>query len=266
MSFVPVLPAGGYAGWRFLQQTLPAQTEAFGQSPGITRLATHFRDRIGAVETAADLVADRQLREVALGAFGLDDDIDNTFFVQAILDGGTTNPDALANRLSDSRYGQLTRAMGFGEGLPPRTKLSSFAGEILARYEARQFERAVGEQDPDMRLALNFEPALNDILQGTTSPDARWFQMMGNAPLRSLFETALGFPSSFGSIDLDQQLTQFKARTEATFGTDDLAALTEPEAAEKMVRLFLVRAEAAAIGTDSTGARTALTLLQSIPR
>lgn len=266
MSFAPVLPAGGYAGWRFLQRTLPAQAEAFGRSPQVIRLADHFRDTIGTVTSAADLVADRQLRRVVLGAFGLDQDIDNRFFIRAILEGGTSDPGALANRLADSRYGQLTRAMGFGEGLPPRTGLSGFADEILARYEARQFERAVGAQDPDMRLALNFAPALGDILRDTAGADARWFQVMGTAPLRAVFETALGFPESFGSLDLDQQLGQFKARARATFGTDDLAALTETEAAETVVRLFLVRAEAAATGRDTTGARTALTLLQAIPR
>ena len=40
---------------------------------------------------------------MALGAFGLQDDINNRYFIRKILEEGTTNEDALANRFSDTR-------------------------------------------------------------------------------------------------------------------------------------------------------------------
>ena len=33
MSFAPIVPFGGYAGWSFLQRTLPAQKHAFEAAP-----------------------------------------------------------------------------------------------------------------------------------------------------------------------------------------------------------------------------------------
>ena len=72
----PVLPTGGLVGWRYLVRTEASQSELVRRSPDISRESAHFRDRIANIETAADLVADRQLLKVALGAFGLDDDID----------------------------------------------------------------------------------------------------------------------------------------------------------------------------------------------
>lgn len=263
MTFQPILPLAGYAGWLFLERTADVQRETFNESAPILRATDNFREKIGNIQTAEDLLNDRALLSVALGAFGLDEDIDSSFFIRKVLEDGTDEPDALANRLSDPRYAALSDAFGFGNVGPARTNLSIFADEIIARYETKQFELAVGEQNNDMRLALNFEPALNDVVAGNSSNDGQWFSMMGNAPLRNLFQTALGFPSTFGTVDIDQQLDQFKARAQATFGTDKIADLASPENQEKMIRLYLLRTEIDSAAATSPAA-IALTLLQNI--
>jgi hypothetical protein len=88
---------------------------------------------------------------------------------------------------------------------------------------------------------------------------------MGNAPLRSVFQTALGLPDSISSIDIDRQREIFQERAKSVLGTDDLSQITTPAGEEKLIRLFLIRAEANAIASTSAGA-TALALLQSVPR
>lgn len=264
MNFQPVVPLSGYAGWKFLERTMDTQRAAFNESAPVQRATDSFRERIGNITNAQQLVDDRALLSVALGAFGLDEDLDNSFFMRKILDSDPDDPEALANRLSDSRYGDFAKAFGFGGDGLPRTQIEFFADEIVDRYEARQFERAVGEADNTMRLALNFEPALGDIVAANGSADARWFAVMGNPPLRKLFETALGFPSGFGSIDIDRQLEQFKSRSEATFGTNDLEALLADDNSEKVIRLFMVRSETQQ-STSLGGASVALSLLQQAP-
>jgi hypothetical protein len=261
MSFQPVVPISGYAGWKFLERTSDTQRAAFAESRPIQTATDRFRDGIGSVTTAEQLVADRDLLRVALGAFGLDDDLNNRFFIRKILEGGTQDRDALANRLSDSRYAKLADAFGFGDVGPPRTRAPGFADEIIDRYESRQFERAVGESDNSMRLALNLEPALRDIVSANRSGDAQWFALMGNPPVRKVFETALGFPPSFGSIDIDQQLDQFKARSEAVLGTDRLDEVLSEDSRDKLIRLFMVR-DATQSAVAPGGGSVALTLLQ----
>ncbi len=263
--FKPVIPVTGLSGWQFLQRTLPAQKEAFAESTAFKRDTEYFRENISKVKTAEDLVGDRRLLSVALGAFGLDDDINSKAFVQQILEGGTNDRSALANRLADSRYAKFSEAFGFGD-IGPRTAFSFFADEILTRYENKQFERAVGAQDNSMRLALNLEGEIGDIATTDSTNNTKWFAVMGNSPLRTVFETALGFPSSFGRIDLDQQLDGFKERAQATFGTDKIADFNDPELQEKLVRLYLVREEIANSSGAFSGGSTALTLLQSAPR
>lgn len=264
MTFQPVIPISGYAGWRFLQRTLDTQKEAFVQSSTFQRQTDYFRENIAKVKSAEDLVSDRRLMQVALGAFGLDDDINSKAFIQKILEGGTLAPDSLANRLSDKRYRAMALEFGFGD-LGGRTNVSNFAEKMLTRFADRQFERAVGEVDGDMRLALSLSSGLRDITEQTLSPNAQWFAVMGNAPLRSIFETALGFPKSFGAIDIDQQLTAFQDRSRSVFGTSNVGDFADPAQQEKLIRLFMVRSEAAAFASSSVGS-VALTLLQSAPR
>ena len=103
MSFQPVIPLTGYLGWRFLERTSDAQQDIFAKSQPVQRATDHFREKIGKVNSAADLVNDRQLLSVALGAFGLDADINNRAFIQKVLEDGTLSQDALANRLADNR-------------------------------------------------------------------------------------------------------------------------------------------------------------------
>ena len=262
MSFSPVVPMGGLAGWAFLKRTGPAQQEAFARSPANLRETERFAEGIAKIRTAEDLVADRQLLKVALGAFGLGSDLDNRYFVRRILEEGTTERSALANKLTDKRYAEMARAFGFDRPSGPATAEPGFAQRIVAAYQARGFEEAVGEQDASMRLALNIERELPKIAGRDASDSTRWFTIMGTPPLRQVFETAFGLPKSFGTLDVDRQLEVFQDKASAVFGEKGVAQFADPEKREELTRLFLARSQLAqGFGTDYSPAGTALALL-----
>ncbi|KMW59216.1 Flagellar basal-body rod protein FlgF [Candidatus Rhodobacter oscarellae] len=263
MTYQPVVPLSGFAGWTFLQRTRESQQEAFENSQLIQRNTTYFEENIGEIKTAEALVDDRRLLEVALGAFGLDEDINNKFFIQKILEDGTLDPDSLGNRLSDKRYFAMAEAFGFGDFPIPNTELSDFPQEITSLYKERQFEVAVGNADTNMRLALSLDRELDTLLEESTTDDGRWFLVMGQPPVRQVFETALGLPSSFGSLDIDLQLTGFRDAASQRFGDAEVSQFADPEKREELIRLFLVRSEIAAGTASITGASAALTLLQN---
>jgi len=240
---------------------LDAQVEAFSKSDARAREIAYFKENIGAVNSVDDLMSDRRLLSFSLGAFGLADDIGNTYFVNKLLADGTLSEDALANRLSDQRYFEFSKAFGFGDFSVPNTQLSDFAQRISDKYLSQSFQAEVGAQNQNMRLALNVEDALGEIIESRSSEDARWFAMMGDPPLRRVVQSALGFPDSFASIDLDTQLSKFKERSEQVFGAPGFASLADQDVQEKMIRLFMVRAEAASSTANIAGAQTALTLL-----
>lgn len=265
MSFQPILPLGGFAGWAFLQRTETAQREAFERAPQMDRETRYFEEKIQSVQTAAELVADGTLMKVALGAFGLEDDLPNKAFVQKVLEGGILDEDSLANRLSDQRYFEMAKAFGFDLGTPS-TQISTFASEIVAQFKERQFEAAVGAQNEDMRLALGLKRDLVEVAKGTASEDSKWFQIMGTPSLRAVFETALGLPSSFGAIDLDQQLQVFKERSEAAFGNSTITQFSDDEKQGELIRRFFALGSISDTGfSTSSGASAALSLLQASP-
>lgn len=265
MSFQPVIPMGGYSGWRFLQRTSDQQRAVHANDAQTQREISHFKSSISGHTNAEDLVADRTSLKVALGAFGLEDDLGNRFFIRKILEGGTTETGALATRLADQRYRNLADAFGYGPLSVPGALVDGFADDITQSYLERQFEADVGEQDPDLRLALNLNRALPELASSESSPDTQWFSIMGQPPLRKVFETAFGLPPSFASLDLDQQLGVFRERANSFFGSGEVAQFSQPEALEDLTRLFLVRAQANQVDTGAVGrARVALTLLQSM--
>ncbi|SPF78806.1 hypothetical protein ALP8811_02738 [Aliiroseovarius pelagivivens] len=262
MSFQPVIPFSGAAGWAFLQRTKDVQQTAFESGAVLQRDVQYFQETIGEITTAEQLVSDRRLLSVALGAYGLSDDINNTYFIRKVLEDGTLDSDALANKLSDKRYLEMAKDFGFGDYNIPRTQISDFGTKTTEAYKERQFEVAVGNQNQDMRLAMSLERDLGNIVGKSTSNAGKWYSVMGNPPLRQVFETALGLPPSFGTIDIDKQLEVFQEKSERYFGASTVDQFSEPDRLEELTRLFLARSQIAQ-GTAALSSNSiALTLLQ----
>lgn len=260
--FQPIVPISGLSGWTFLNTTIERQTEIFNKSPTIVRDTDYFVEHIGSIDTAEDLVSDRRLLRVALGAFGLQDDIDSRALIQKILEEGTTAADALANRLADGRYRDLAEAFGFDGAFGPRTKNPGFPVEIIEKYRAQAFELAVGEQDQSLRLAMNARRELSELAEEDAAEDTKWLSIMGAKPLRKVFETVLGLPSSFAQLDLDRQLEEFKERADRQLGLESLSDLADDDALERLIERFLLRDQVNLSGAQSSQS-VALTLLQS---
>lgn len=262
MTFSPVIPVGGYAGWTFLKRTMAQQTAAFNAQPSVKRDEAYFREKIGSIDTAEQLVNDPRLLRVALGAFGLESDIGNKFFVRKILESNTFDPVSLANRLANKQYQKMAAAFGFGDFPTPSSKISDFADKLLTPYKNQQFAVAVGAKNGDMRLALNLETELPALAGSSASPLAKWYSVLGNPPLRTVFERAFRLPPSFGAIDIEKQVTTLQQRAAATFGSSAIEQFSDPKKVEQLVRGFLLQSELASGGVGASGQQVALSLLQ----
>ncbi len=263
MSFQPILPLSGYAGWNYLQRTQEAQQEVFNKSPLLNREIEHFKENISKALTADALVEDRTLLKVALGAFGLDDDLNKQAFVKKALAEGTDNDDAFANRLVDPAYRKLADEFGYGNEFGARVWQSDFANKLIDMYQERQFEQAVGQSDNAMRMAMNFKREIGDIAAGSDPQNAGWFSVMGSTPLRRVLEGALGVPTAVGSLDIDRQREIFQDAAVKKFGSSSLDVFLESDKVELAVRDFLIR-EQVKNGPSSTAPGTAaLTMLQN---
>lgn len=263
MSFTPIIPFGGYAGWSFLERTMEKQQAAFEAAPALQRDTEYFAENIGKVQTAEDLVGDYRLMKVALGAFGLDGDMGNHAFIKRVLEEGSLNERSFANGLVDKSYLALTKAFGFDLGTP-NTQLSDFADGIIEKYNTMQFEIAVGEQSTDMRLALALDRDLEKIVSSNNSADGKWFSVLGDESLLTVFQTALNIPKEASMLGLDVQLGILRDSAAATFGDSEIDQFADPERFDELNRLFLVRSQINEMSSGLSSGAIALTLLQSI--
>ena len=133
---------------------------------------------------------------------------------------------------------------------------------ILTQFRTRSFETAVGNQNNAYRLAMNAEREIPALAAKSTSETSKWYSILGNAPLREVMQTAFGLPKSFAAIDLDQQVTVLKDKTKAAFGSSAISQFSDPAKMEALVRRFLFRSEIQDLGTGSSPAAIALTLLR----
>lgn len=264
MSFQPVISGSGPAGWKFLQRTYDAQFKTFNASPAAKRDVDYFSKKIGTVKSAADLVADRRLLNVALGAFGLQDDLNNKYFIQKILEDGTTVKDSLANRLSDGRYRKMSEAFGFGPQEVIKTGNIDAMNDVVRLHNIQSFEEAVGKTDDSMRIALFAERELADLAGKDVSDDTKWFTVMSLPPLRQMFETALGLPSAFGQLDIDKQLETFKERITKITGNASVEQFSDSVARERMTTLYLARSQINSMQSTFSPSANSLFLLRGL--
>lgn len=262
MSFAPIIPQSGLTGWAFLQRTGTDQREVLANTTQNIRETEYFRENIAKIGSAKELVDDRTLLKVALGAFGLEDDLSNKFYIQKVLEEGFATDDAFANRLADKSYLAFTKAMDLpltgGNGVTSEEAIDN----LVTAYEERSFEIAVGEVDPDMRLALSLDRDLSVIATRDVSNDTKWFTIMGSPPLRKVFETAFNLPTGFGTLPLDKQLETLQSRAESQLGTSDISDFSDPDRIEDLRRKFFLMSSINQLPTGQVGS-VALTLLQS---
>ena len=194
MSFQPVDPAPRHRRLA-LPRAHPGDA-AGGVREGrrAPREIAYFEEKIAAVTTAADLVADRRLLKVALGAFGLEGEIDKKAFIRKVLEEGTTDRGRLADPADRPGLAQARRRLRLrrrrrrahrrGRASPPA---------IVAAYKTRAFEAAVGEADNDMRLAMNFRREIADARRAARA--AAGTRCSARSRCAQVFEKAFGLPT-----------------------------------------------------------------------
>ena len=176
--------------------------------------------------------------EVTLGAFGLEDEIDKRALIRRVLEEGVIEPGSFANRLTDSRWLEFATNVGFGElGSLLNTQAQQEA--IIDLYRTRQFERAIGETDLDLRLALNFRRDIKGLAQEGLATATGWFRVLGNEPLRTVIEGALNLPAEFGQLDVDVQAERIAERSREVFGNERVDVFVDDAVIEEAIKRYV---------------------------
>lgn len=275
MTFSPVIPSSGLTGWSFLQRTLDRQEDLFAKSPEIKRDIDYFKENIGNIKTVDDFMGDRRIQKVALGAFGLGDELDKGAFVRKVIEEGirVASPGQSASfavRLNNPDYLSLARTFSFPENAGTKNDNGETIGlslsesvinELADKYERQSFEIEVGDVDQNMRLSLNFERRISEFAGQGLTEDGGWFRLMGSVPMRTVLEGAFNLPSQFSSLDIDKQKDILKDKAFQKFGEKSIEVFTDPKNVESLIKDYLLRSELDSGPSSSTPGFAALTIL-----
>ncbi|WP_372803432.1 DUF1217 domain-containing protein [Paracoccus seriniphilus] len=232
--------ATGLQGWRILQDQAARHLEVLSQDPVVQRSTQKFEKNISSIDSAADLVRDYQMLHVALRTFGLDDDIGNKAFIQKVLESDLQDENSLANRLSDKRYLRLATTFDFQAG---GANADSIIDTVSRDYLQREFEYRVGEADENLRLALNAQRELQEMSGRESSDRTLWYEVLANAPLKTVFEGAFGFGDGYANLSIDRQYEEFTKAAERFLGSSSFSDLTTADGIERLIDSFLLRSE-----------------------
>ncbi|MEL7031243.1 MAG: DUF1217 domain-containing protein [Pseudomonadota bacterium] len=259
MTFQPVLPLSGFAGWNFLQATYDKQLETYSASPQIQRDIDYFKEKVAQPISVEDFVSDPRLRRISLTAFGLSGEEWKTGYIRNILEEVQDPDSSFLQRLNNPQYTSFAEAFEPANG--QINLITSEIDTIAARFAAESFEIAVGQQDDTMRLSLNFQDGIGELVTEGSTDEAVLFKLLGSTPIRTVLETALGIPANLSQLDVDRQAEFLDDRLKSQFGISSVQELKDPEVIEKVLQRYQILAGINQNLSTTSSASTALVLL-----
>ncbi len=200
MTFTPVFAGSGLVGYNHLVRTREEQQQRLAESPVAKRETEGFVEKLNDIRSVDDLLANRNVLSVVLGAFGLQDDIGNTGLLRKVLEADPSDSNSLPNRLPDSRYLDLATAFNFGgEGGAQLDSLIRVSPVVqqLADYDDVDVFLA-GEKSQD-RAVFRETMAHFEIEKYANN---KFF-------LKTVLESDLDDPNSFANRQTDPNLLRF---------------------------------------------------------
>lgn len=257
--FQPVIPLSGFAGWNFLQSTYDTQLDTYSKSPQIERDVEYFKEKLGSPIAVEDFLSDPRLRRISMTSFGLNGEEWKTGYIRTVLEEVQDPDSSFLARLNNPQY------TSFAEALQPTDgQISLSAADldlITSRYAAESFELAVGEQDDSMRLSLNYQDGIDELVTEGSTDQAVLYKLLGSLPVREVLETALGIPTDINNLDIDRQAEYFSERLNSQFGISSVQDLKTPENVEKVIQRYQVLQGLNTNAAATSSASTALVLL-----
>ena len=234
--FQPAIPLSGYSGWQLLQATYDRQLEGFTQSPSVANDRTYFLEKFSQPVALEDFISDKRLLRVSLTAFDLGGEEWKGGFIRKVVEEAADPESTFLARLNNTDYTNFSKSFKLVDGKISVTEEAAL--ELADQFESASFREAVGNVDENMRLSLNYENRISSIAGASSSEEARLYRMLGNVPVRTVLETALGLPSDFTKLDIDQQAKFLKEQLQSKVGVSDIAELAEPANVEKIIQRF----------------------------
>lgn len=209
--------------YRMITSNLDRSLAATAKKPQVERATAYYLANIGKVKSVDDFLGDSRLYNYAMKAFGLQDMAYAKALIRKALTEGIDDQDAFANRLADTRYRELVGTFNFVRHGENTTTQEKTRQGTVDRYVRQTLEEDAGQQSEGARLALYFERKASSITSA--------FNILGDAALLKVVQTALGLPTEMSLADINVQARMITARV-------DIADFADPEKLKSFLDRF----------------------------
>ena len=223
---------------------------------------------------AFSLLRKKELSEVVSNAFDLGKDFEKLSFLkkeERLVENARKifGVGSLTDLKDPAKLDQIIRRHVFSLRTAEKPDPSAEAGDpvdnVAGAYLDREFESRIGQDDQSLQLALNAWREIKRLGESNASDKTKWFQLLGNPPLREVFQTTFGFGPHMARLNVDRQVNEFSNAANRVLGTDSFAEIAKEDKTELLVRTYLARAQL----TESSGSgpySAALALFSAPPQ
>ncbi|MGL3606114.1 DUF1217 domain-containing protein [Rhizobium sp. G187] len=209
---------------RFLEgdEKTAAQTAA-------TEKAEAYQEKIQTITTVDELLADRDVVDVVLGAFGFDPEEVTDDFLKQIFNSDLSDPKSFVFTQTESRWAEMVASFNFdAEGNLTRDTAGTVQQrgetmETVNAYLRQTLEETEGESNEAVRLALYFQRAAPDVTDA--------YSLIADDALMEVFRITFGYSDEFSNMDVDMQAKVIEDNL-------DLQELQDPEKMERFIQRF----------------------------
>ena len=193
------------------------------------KTAENYQNKIQSIDTVGKLLADREVLDVVIGAYGLDPENVTADFLKRAFTSDLSDPKSFVNQQPDSRWAELVASFNFdANGNLTRQTIGTIQQrgetmETVNKYLRQTLEEAEGESNEAVRLALYFQRA------APTVTDA--YGLIADDALMAVFRTTFGFSDEFSNLDVDQQARVIEKNL-------NLADMQDPAKLERLLQRY----------------------------
>ena len=197
-----------------------------------------FTQAVSSAKSMTQLLANPQFMNVLLTANGMSDQVGYTALATKALTSDLSDPNSLANQLTDTRWKTLAQKYDFSaSGLKTLQNPATIAG-IANDYATASWESSQDQVTAGLSNALAFKAQASTI----SSVD----QILGNPTMRTVITTTLGIPQQIAFQSLTAQENAISSRI-------DITQFKDPKFVESFVQRYLI---ANASNASSSGSST----------
>jgi hypothetical protein len=208
------------------ETTQVAQTE---KTPSVVTAMAAFTKAVANATSLQQALANPAIVNVLLTANGMQDQIGNTALISKVLTSNLSDPNALANVLTDPRWKTLAQTYNFAtNGLAALQKPATQAA-IKLGYAQATWQAAQNTTTPGLSEALTF------IQQAASCKTVD--QVLSNMTVRNVVTTALGVPQQIAFQSLNAQQVAISSHL-------DVTQLQNPKFVQTLAEQYLIAQQA----------------------